>query len=220
MEISQSTTKRIGISLRVEHFEKHNEKRNAISQDWLIFLKKINAFPILIPNTLTDVKSFLHEMKIDGFILSGGDNIGDDTERDQTEKEIIDFAVDNKIPILGVCRGMQVINNYFGGSIIITNDKSHVGKNHIVELTNDKVSKILDKNSLEVNSYHNNIIKRDILAKNLETFAITREDKTVEGYFHTELPIIGVMWHPERDTNFQSELDLINILEDKKLWNN
>ena len=220
MVISQSMTKRIGISLRVERFEKYNEKRDAISQDWLIFLKKINAFPILIPNTLTNVKSFLHEMKIDGFILSGGDNIGDDSERDQTEKEIINFAVDNKIPVLGVCRGMQVINSYFGGSIISTNDRNHVGKNHIVELTNDKISKILDKNSLEVNSYHNNIIKKNILAENLEIFAITKEDKTVEGYFHKELPIMGVMWHPERDTNFKSELDLVNILEDKKLWNN
>lgn len=61
----------------------------------MTFLEKSDAFPILIPNTLSDVKSFLQEMEIDGFILSGGDNIGDDPERDQTEREIIDFAIDN-----------------------------------------------------------------------------------------------------------------------------
>lgn len=213
-------TRRVGISLRVEHFEKYNEKRDAISQDWLIFLKRVHAFPILIPNTLSNVKSFLREMEIDGFILSGGDNMGDDPERDQTEREIISFAIDNRIPTLGVCRGMQVINNYFGGSIITTNDKNHVGKNHVIELTDKKISKILDKSALEVNSFHNNIIKKEILGKGLETFAITKDDKTIEGYFHKELPIIGVMWHPERDPNYQSELALINILEDKKLWNN
>ena len=211
--------KRIGISLRIEHFEKYNEKRNAISQDWLIFFKKANVFPVLIPNTLTDVKSFLHEMEIDGVILSGGDNIGDDSERDHTEKEIIDFAVSNKIPTLGVCRGMQIINNYFGGSITVNDSKSHVGRNHLVELTNEKILKILKTDSLEVNSFHNNIIKKEILGKNLEVFAITKEDDTIEGYFHKELPIMGVMWHPERDTSFQSELTLVNILENKSLWN-
>lgn len=212
--------KRIGISLRVEHFEEHNEKRNAISQDWLIFLKKANAFPILIPNILSDIKSFLNGMKIDGFILSGGDNMGDDPERDETEKTIIEFAISNKIPILGVCRGMQVLNSYFGGAVTVNKDKSHVGKNHVVELTNDKLSKLLKKDSLDVNSFHNNIIKKEILGKNLETFAITRDDRTVEGYFHSKLPIMGVMWHPERDSDFKSEIALLDILENKSLWDN
>ena len=211
--------KRIGISLRIEHFERYNEKRNAISQDWLIFFKKANIFPVLIPNTLTDIKSFLHEMEVDGFILSGGDNIGDDPERDLTEKEIINFAINNKIPTLGVCRGMQILNNYFGGSIIVNNDKSHVGKNHIVELTNEKLSNLLKRNSLDVNSFHNNIIKKESLGKNLETFAITKDDNTVEGYFHSKLPIIGVMWHPERDSDFQSEITLLDILVNRSLWN-
>ena len=210
--------KRIGISLRIEHFEKYNEKRNAISQDWLNFFKKVNVFPVLIPNTLTDVKSFLHEMEIDSIILSGGDNIGDDLERDHTEKEIIDFVVTNKIPTLGVCRGMQLINIYFGGSIIVNDNKSHVGKNHVVELINKKLSKLLKKDSLDVNSFHNNIIKKESLGKNLETFAITKDDNTVEGYFHNKLPIIGVMWHPERDSDFQCEIALLNILENKSLW--
>ena len=211
--------KRIGVSLRVEHFEKYNEKRDVISQDWMTFLKKTDAFPILIPNTLSDVRSFLQEMEINGFILSGGDNIGDDLERDQTEREIIDFAIENKIPILGVCRGMQVINNYFGGSTITINNMNHVRKNHVIELINKKISKLLHKNSLEVNSFHNNIIKKEILGKNLEVFAVTKDDKTIEGYFHKVLPIMGVMWHPERDVNFQSSLKLVSILENKTIWN-
>lgn len=210
--------KRIGISLRVEHFEKNNEKRDIISQDWMIFLKKANVFPILIPNTLSDIKLFLEEMEMDGFILSGGDDIGDDLERDQTEKEIIEFAIDNKIPTLGVCRGMQVINRYFGGSIITTNDMNHVRKNHIIDLINKKISETIHSNSLEVNSFHNNIIKKEILGKNLEVFAVTKNDKTIEGYFHKELPIVGVMWHPERDTNFKSALKLVSILENKTMW--
>lgn len=211
--------KHFGISLRVEHFQKYNEKRDVISQDWMIFLKNANVFPILIPNTLSDIKSFLQEMDIDAFILSGGDNIGDDPERDKTENEIIRFAIDNKISILGVCRGMQVINKFFGGTMNTINDMSHVKKNHKLELINQKMSELIS-HPLTVNSFHNNIISKQNLGKDLEAFAITKNDNTVEGYFHKEFPIIGVMWHPERENSSQTALELIRILEKREMWEN
>jgi N5-(cytidine 5'-diphosphoramidyl)-L-glutamine hydrolase len=211
--------KRIGISLRVEHFKKNNEKRDTISQDWMMFLKKVNVFPILIPNTILNIKLFFQEMGIDGFILSGGDNIGDDPERDQTEKEIIEYSIDHKIPILGICRGMQVINRYFEGSIITTVNMNHVRKNHDIQIINKNISKEFGTNLFEVNSFHNNIIKKENLGKNLEVFAISKNDETVEGFFHKEFPMVGVMWHPEREIDFKSGLNLINILEKNCMWN-
>ena len=84
--------KKIGISLRVENIKKYEEKRDSISHDWIDFFKKLNFIPILIPNKLHDVEAFLKEMKLDGLILSGGDNIGDDPERDVTEKKIINLT--------------------------------------------------------------------------------------------------------------------------------
>ena len=63
--------------------------------------------PILIPNNLIDIKGFLKSINLDMLIFSGGDNIGDDLERDKTEKNMIEFAIENKIPSFGVCRGMQ-----------------------------------------------------------------------------------------------------------------
>ena len=211
-------TKRIGISLRVEHVKKYDEKRDVLSQDWILFLQKLNIFPILIPNNLVDVKSFLTEMNVDGIILSGGDNIGEYPERDKTEKEIIDFATDHQLPILGVCRGMQVLNEHFGGKITQNKDSSHVAKPHLVEFTDSKFAKFFGTNSLEVNSFHNNIIKEDKLGKDLEIFALTKTDRTVEGYFHKFLPIIGVMWHPERDRNMKTESVLMEIFKNKSLW--
>ena len=77
-----------GISLRVELIEKYNEKRDTISQEWTNFLQKLAITPILIPNTLDDVKSYISDVGIDGIILSGGDNIGKFPERDETEKQI------------------------------------------------------------------------------------------------------------------------------------
>lgn len=209
---------RIGISLRVEFIDKYKEKRDVLSQDWTNFLQKIDSLPILIPNTLSNVTEFLTEMKLDCIVLSGGDNMGEFPERDNTENEIINFAIKNNIPILGVCRGMQILNNSFGGSVIITNDQKHVGKPHPIDFINSNFLKLIGKKSLKVNSFHNNIIKKENLGKHLEPFALSHADNTVEGYFHTNLPIIGVMWHPERDNDFELESILMKIIQKKILW--
>ena len=87
---------KVGISLRVENIEKYNEKRDAISQDWIKFCNRAGFMPILIPNNLTDIKGFLKSMNLDMLIFSGGDNIGDDLERDKTEKNMMEFAIKNK----------------------------------------------------------------------------------------------------------------------------
>ena len=157
-----------------------------------------------LSNNLVNVENFLNDFNLDGIILSGGDNIGDDQERDKTENQILNFAIKNKIPLFGVCRGMQVINQYFGGSIIKNNNSSHVGIPHVVNLIHKNIMSILQINSLKVNSFHNNVITTSTLGKNIEPFAITNIDKTVEGFFHKNFPIVGVMWHPERNQDENS----------------
>jgi putative glutamine amidotransferase len=209
--------KRIGITLRVVNADNYLEKRDAISHDWIPFLENMGMLPVFIPNTLSNVESFVDDMKIDGIILSGGDNIGDDPERDKTEKELIDYGIKKKIPIFGVCRGMQVINKYFDGSIIRNNDGKHVGNHHKVKIMIKPFSNVLKKNSIDVNSYHNNTITDESLGKGLKTFAKS-EDNTIEGFIHEKLPIIGVMWHPEREPNVDNKLILGNTFTAKLFW--
>ena len=210
---------KIGISSRIINAENYDEKRDAISHDWSQLLEKIESNIIFIPNKLIHVEDFLNDIGVNGLILSGGDNIGDDKQRDDTEIKILNFAIKNKIPLLGVCRGMQVINKFFSGSIEKNNNSSHVGNSHIVNFTNNNIISSLKKNYLEVNSFHNNIITNSNLGKNIEAFAITDNDKTIEGFFHTSLPIVGVMWHPERDFNHENELILKHIFNKKLFWN-
>ena len=210
--------KKIGITLRVEHVGKYNEKRDAISHDWVKFLEISNVFPIFIPNTLKDTKHFLKTMKIDGIVLSGGDNKGDDIERDNTEKEIIELAIKDKIPILGICRGMQVLNDFFGGSTVLSNNSEHVGKHHEIKLIDINSREIFQTDKIKVNSFHNNLIKKETLGDDLCTFGISENDDTVEGFYHKNLPIIGVMWHPEREQNFQNESKLMNSFYNKLFW--
>ena len=107
----------IGISLRVVENTDYNEKRDALSQDWSQFFERLGINPLLIPNTIKDISSFLEDMQVEGLFLSGGDNIGDNQDRDETEQKIINYSLEKKIPLIGICRGMQVINTFFGGTL-------------------------------------------------------------------------------------------------------
>ncbi|QDI88796.1 peptidase C26 [Candidatus Nitrosopumilus sp. SW] len=207
---------RVGISLRVVDAPNYNEKRDALSQDWIFFLEKLGVIPVFIPNNMSDVKDFLKEMNIDGLILSGGDNIGDHPERDKTERNVIEFAIESKTPLLGICRGMQVINKFFDGNVVKNKNSKHVGNVHQIKILN-LISKLFDGEKILVNSFHNNIIPKDMLGSELNSFAISTEDNTVEGFFHKKLPFSGIMWHPERD---QNENNLLIVKQLLKLQSN
>ncbi len=210
--------KKIGITSRIVESPNYNEKRDALSHDWPHFLETLNLIPIFIPNALSDVTNFLNDLDLDGFILSGGDNIGDDLKRDKTEKHVLEFATNNKLPLFGVCRGMQVINNFFDGNILKSNDTKHIDNLHLVDILESPFSKILGDSKINVNSFHQNLIKSEILGNDLIPFAVDTSDDTIEGFFHKSLPVSGVMWHPERTPTDHSKIILQNIFNIKSFW--
>ena len=205
--------KKIGISLRVIQNKNYEEKRDAISHDWSQFCEELNFIPILIPNTLSNIELFLEKLELDGIILSGGGDIGLDIERDETEKKLLKYGIKNNLPILGVCRGMQIINKFFNGEVIKTQNNEHVNLDHSINIIEESFSNIIGK-EIFVNSYHNNIIFQNNLGKNLKPFAITKKDNSIEGFFHNQYSVIGVMWHPERKQNKNNKLLLQKIFTD------
>ena len=210
---------KIGISLRVVDALNYAEKRDALSHDWPKLFDELELIPIFIPNTLKYIQSFLDELSLNGIVLSGGDDIGKNDDRDKTENFLLKYAIEKKIPVIGICRGMQLINNYFGGKQIIDNNNQHIGTDHQIKIVNYKISQIFNSKIIEVNSYHKNMINIDNLGIDLNIFATYEPDKSIEGFIHSSLPIIGVMWHPERNPNQINKQIISKIFKDENFWN-
>jgi putative glutamine amidotransferase len=124
-------------------------------------------------------------------------------ERDFAEKELISYAIKNEIPIFGVCRGMQMLNVYFGGKLernlttVCQRPKAHVCDRHQIWITCEGVKRALKIDSAHTNSYHDQGILVNGLGKGLKHFAVAGRE-IVEGFYHSSHHIIGVQWHPER----------------------
>ena len=217
--MTEKTKSKIGITLRIINTKDYVEKRDAISHDWIKFLESLNMIPILIPNNLHDLSSYVSDLGLNCVILSGGDDLGTTPERDYTERQLIQICTTNKIPIFGVCRGMQIINDYFGGNLSTDIKSKHVGNPHSVTITNSDFNSIVGGPTLKVNSYHKNILEISNLGTDLLPFATMDEDNTIEGFFHKQHPIVGVMWHPEREQKLHDKTLFQNFVKKGKFWN-
>ena len=211
---------KIAISLRIMGTKNYSEKRDGLSQDWPKFFEKLDLIPIFIPNTLNCIESYLDSIGINGIILSGGDNIGDHPERDFTETRLIQYGLDNELPIFGICRGMQMINHFFNGTILTNSSQDHVGNSHEIKILNNAFYQNSKSKYITVNSFHNNIICDENLSEHLNVFARSVFDNTIEGIFHKKHKILGVMWHPEREQHQNNELILKYVFCDKTFWDN
>ena len=121
-----------------------------------------------------------------------------DEERDACELALVrSFAAAGK-PVLGVCRGLQIINVAFGGTLHqhIDGHSRDMGRDtfHAVR-TDDPMLQSLYGERFTVNSAHHQAVDR--LGNGLRAIA-RAEDGTVEAVRHGSLPVLAVQWHPER----------------------
>ncbi len=161
-----------------------------------------NAKFIFIPNIGENVIDYVKEWNIDVLILSGGDDLGKTLDRDNTEYALLEYALKVEMPIISVCRGLQLIHTYFGGEIENGEEEfvlKHRAVNHNV---------ITDTGIVNVNSYHSNRIDENTVHKDFEIFARCEMDNSIEGFRNRS--ILGLMWHPERN-NVNSEYNKLLI---------
>ncbi len=192
--------KKIGLTQRVEVIEAYQERRDCLDQNWVRLLLDLGFMPVLLPNIIpvTDIKEYLDQLALDGVILTGGNDLSwtqsdrAAQERDLFEQHLLAYCEQNKLPVLGVCRGMQMLNIYLGGQLQTI--ENHVSKSHQINFSNGE--------SYQVNSYHDWGIAQENLAAPLEAIGLAA-DGSVEYCRHINQRMTGIMWHPERDNQDQ-----------------
>lgn len=195
---------------------KHGDYIDSLEDNYVTYFEKLGIKLLPIPNSTTNIKYYFEEFPISGIIISGGNNVNASLygeknleessvskNRDFTEKKMLEFAIEKKLPVLGICRGMQFINVFFDGKLIniketIKANNGHVATSHKISITEPNMTKMLGK-TIEVNSYHNQGLRISELSSKLKVFAQT-SDGIIEGVYHPLLPIVGIQWHPERES--------------------
>ena len=157
----------------------------------------------------------------DALILPGGSDItpgfygqevrgsrGINTELDLLQIQALEYFTRVGKPVLGICKGMQLINVYFGGTLIqdLSNHKEHQQEEgdllHPSIITTDCILRDLYGDEFTINSNHHQAV--DKLGKNLHIIQMSH-DNVIEGIVHDTLPIIAVQWHPERCPAIQTK---------------
>jgi putative glutamine amidotransferase len=186
-------------------------------------VRAAGGIPVLLPPGETDPAHLLESL--DGLIIPGGGDIDPswyggeshnsiycvDLERDAFELGLAKFALENHLPVLGICRGLQILIVVSGGTLIAHVPDEYEGvhrldpepgqrhpTNHMVQLISEKsrLAKITQSNKFSVVSWHHQGVRTvpsgwDIVAHSLE-------DGLLEAVEHQHHPwAIGVQWHPE-----------------------
>ena len=192
------------------NYKKHHKTYiDFVDHYWINYfkLKKISFFSI--PNIINFKENFTQN-KIKLIILPGGNDIYSKDKiskiRLKVEFKLIRYALKNDIPILGICRGMQVINLFFKGKQNRIN--GHMRTNHKIYFK----KKFFSKKIMNVNSFHNFGIPLKKMSNKLNVIALDK-DKNVEIFKHKRKKILGLMWHPERNKTYKELNQIIKKIK-------
>lgn len=199
---------------RVEIVSSYNEHRDCIDQKIPLFIHSCGYLPIAVPNNREISSTIFNELgkKIVGIILTGGNSLvkygGNAKERDDNEAMIIQYANNYGIPIYGICRGMQILLDYYG--VTLSKVDNHITEKHSVECAENTYGFHIDANN---NSYHNyGCYVKDIEHnKVIESIAYS-SDNVLEAIYVPKYKALATMWHPERYEVFRKS-DKYNLIK-------
>lgn len=208
----------IGISPRINFSSKKSFVR--VCNDYVNALEKRDFTTII----LTPSKNFESQLKLcDGFLCIGGDDfdptmynetniVGLSKEInevvDKTDKQMIEYAIKHKLPLMGICRGHQALCACLGTKLI--QDMKFEGFRHdlvephlhfIERIKDFGIAKLLPQKFM-INSFHHQAVK--VLPDGFIPLYVNND--IIEMMEHSTLPIFSVQWHPERYDSKESEI--------------
>ena len=182
---------RVAVSQRRDAMAGRDEVRDALDVRLCALLWELGLLPIPMASAIGDHQEYIKELMPDAVVLSGGNDIGQAPKRDWLERALLNYASEHRLPVLGICRGMQMINYQQSGDLRLVAD--HVAVRHQIN------GLLAGTSGREVNSYHEQGLLDADLGDDLEAMAWS-EDGVVEALRHREWPWLGIMWHPERES--------------------
>lgn len=225
----------IGILTNLDTFEQGSlagSERAYVSRDYVRSVLKAGGIPLLLP-IISDFEALCQQIDVvDAVVISGGQdvepkNYSEDPspwlgitcpERDTYELAVVKYVVEQQKPLLGICRGQQLINVAFGGSLYqdisqqfpasaLTHSQAtqRHEASHTVDIEEGSwLFEVYNKKTVETNSFHHQAVK--YLAPG---FRVTcrSHDGVIEGIERQEGSFVcGVQWHPEMMTEVHADM--------------
>ena len=197
---------KIGITCRI--LTEDGTRKEFVNEAYMELVSKYNFIPIVLSSTTNKLEELMD--MCDCFLLPGGDDMDAsyfnekndshnflvDPKIDVLDYKVIKYALEKNKPILGICRGLQVLNVYFGGTLLQhIEDNSHK-KNYddLLELVEDSSLKNVLNDKFIINSFHHQRI--DKLGEGIKVEGLSKG--VVELITHTNYPIIATQYHIEQ----------------------
>lgn len=176
------------------------EVRDCLDQRWTALLEPWDVLALPLPTVVSDLDRYLGALATDAVVLTGGNDLAalpgarhPTPERDRMEERLVAWCVEKDIPMIGVCRGMQLLA-YVNG-VSLRRVDGHIARRHRLTV---KGSPAGGDGVHEVNTFHTYVIPGDQLPASLRAFAWD-DDGNIEAFEHREHRQAAIMWHPERE---------------------
>ena len=208
---------KIGITTR--YIYEDGIQKQFVNTQYIDYIEMAGFTPVILPITSTNINELLE--LCDCFLITGGADLEGswynmsnhptmvdiEYDMDALDKKVIDYAKEYKKPLFGICRGLQAINVFLGGTLHqdIEGHKSKPSLDYITYNKNGKLFSLLPT-TMKINSYHHQAINK--LAEGL--ISCGESNGCIEAVEHETLPIFAVQWHPEK---LDDELNKQIILE-------